>query len=74
MRAPGTQRLANTTRAFLDHLKTDVIYDDRNTRELLAGTGISCLDLGSYVDVMVARAQQDSGAISTKPPPAPPLV
>jgi thioester reductase-like protein len=59
MRAPGMQRFTHTTRAFLDHLKTDVIYDDRNTRELLAGTGINCPDLGSYVDVMVARAQRD---------------
>lgn len=59
MRAPGLQRFQNTTRAFLDHLKTDVIYDDRNTRELLAGTGIQCPALESYVDVMVARAQQD---------------
>jgi len=59
MRAPGMQRFTNTTRAFLDQLKTDVIYDDRNTREVLAGTGVSCPDLGSYVDVMVARAQRD---------------
>ena len=59
MRAPGLQRFRNTTRAFLDHLKTDVIYDDRNTRELLAGAGISCPALESYVDAMVARAQQD---------------
>ena len=59
MRAPGLQRFTHTTRAFLDHLKTDVIYDDRNTRELLAGTGITCPDLASYVDVMVARAQPD---------------
>jgi thioester reductase-like protein len=59
MRAPGLQRFRNTTRAFLDHLKTDVIYDDRNTRELLAGAGISCPALESYVDTMVARAQQD---------------
>ncbi|MDH4281151.1 MAG: SDR family oxidoreductase [Myxococcales bacterium] len=59
MRAPGLQRFRNTTRAFLDHLKTDVVYDDRNTRELLAGTGIQCPDLESYVDVMVARAKQD---------------
>lgn len=59
MRAPGLQRFRNTTRAFLDQLKTDVIYDDRNTRELLAGAGLSCPALESYVDVMVARAQQD---------------
>jgi len=59
MRAPGLQRFRNTTRAFLDHLKTDVIYDDRNTRELLADAGISCPALESYVDTMVARAQRD---------------
>lgn len=59
MRAPGLQRFTHTTRAFVDHLKTDVIYDDRNTRELLAGTGISCPELESYVDVMVARARQE---------------
>jgi len=58
MRAPGLQRFRNTTRAFLDQLKTDVIYDDRNTREFLAETGVACPALESYVDVMVARAQQ----------------
>lgn len=58
LRAPGLQRFVRTTRAFLDLLKTDVIYDDRNTRELLAGTGITCPALESYVDVMVARARQ----------------
>jgi len=60
MRAPGLQRFRNTTRAFLDHLKTDVIYDDRNTRELLAGTGILCPELESYVDAMVARARRET--------------
>lgn len=60
MRAPGLQRFRDTTRAFLDHLKTDVIYDDRNTRELLAGTGILCPDLESYVDSMVARARREA--------------
>jgi len=63
MRAPGMQRYTHTTRAFLDHLKTDVIYDDRNTRELLAGTGIACPDLASYVDIMVARAREGDAPI-----------
>jgi thioester reductase-like protein len=58
MRAPGMQRYTSTTRAFLDHLKTDVIYDDRNARELLAGTGVTCPELSSYVDVMVERARE----------------
>jgi thioester reductase-like protein len=59
MRAPGLQRFTHTTRAFLDQLKTDVIYDDRNARELLAGTDIVCPPLESYVDAMVARAKQE---------------
>ncbi len=59
MRAPGFQRFTHTTRAFLDQLKTDVIYDDRNTRELLAGSTLVCPPLESYVDAMVARARQD---------------
>jgi len=62
MRGPGSQRFRHTTRAFLDHLKTDVIYDDRNTRELLAGTGIACPELESYVDLMVARASRETTA------------
>jgi thioester reductase-like protein len=57
LRAPGLQRFTHTTRAFLDHLKTDVIYDDRNTRELLRGTRINCPPLESYVDLMVEQAK-----------------
>jgi len=33
------------------------MYDDRNTRELLTRTGVTCPDLASYVDLMVQRAQ-----------------
>lgn len=58
MRAPGMQRFTHTTRAFLDHLKTDVIYDDRNAREILADNGLTCPELASYVDVMVDRARE----------------
>ncbi|MCZ6807661.1 MAG: SDR family oxidoreductase [Deltaproteobacteria bacterium] len=58
LRTPGLQRFTHTTRAFLDHLKTDVIYDDRNTRELLRGSQITCPPLESYVDLMVDRARR----------------
>lgn len=58
MRAPGMQRFTHTTRAFLDHLKTDVIYDDRNARDILADTGVTCPELASYVDLMVDRARE----------------
>lgn len=58
MRAPGLQRLTHTTRAFLEHLRTDVIYDDTNARELLHGSSISCPPLEQYVDRMVEEARQ----------------
>jgi len=58
LRAPGLQRFTHTTRAFLDHLKTDVIYDDRNAREILAGSQLSCPPLESYVDLMVEQAKR----------------
>lgn len=57
LRAPGLQRFTHTTRAFLDHLKTDVMYDDRNAREILAGSGIACPPLEAYVDLMVEQAR-----------------
>ncbi|MEM7135590.1 MAG: SDR family oxidoreductase [Myxococcota bacterium] len=58
LRAPGLQRFTHATRAFLDHLKTDVIYDDRNARELLTDTDIACPPLEDYVDLMVRHAHQ----------------
>lgn len=58
LRAPGLQRFTHTTRAFLDHLKTDVMYDDRNARELLAESGIACPPLEAYVDLMVEQARR----------------
>jgi uncharacterized protein YbjT (DUF2867 family) len=60
LRTPGLDRLAHVPRAFLEQLRTEIVHDDRNTRELLAGTGISCPQLPSYVGTMVefVRAQQ----------------
>lgn len=60
LRTPGLEKLAHVPRAFLEQLAVEVAYDDRNTRELLAGTGIRCPAFEQYVDVMVdyVRAQQ----------------
>lgn len=58
MLAPGQQRLTHTTRAFLDHLRTDVIYDDSNTRALLHDASITCPALEDYVDAMVEEARK----------------
>ncbi len=53
MRTPGLERYANVPRTFLEQLGTDVTFDDRNTRELLAGSGISCPPFEDHVGVMV---------------------
>lgn len=60
LRTPGLEKLAHVPRAFLEQLAVEVAYDDRNTRELLAGTSIRCPAFEQYVDVMVdyVRAQQ----------------
>jgi thioester reductase-like protein len=67
LRAPGLQRFTHTTRAFLDHLRADVVYDDRNTRELLRGSRITCPPLDSYVDLMVEQARRGPGKATVTP-------
>jgi nucleoside-diphosphate-sugar epimerase len=58
LRTPGLERFANAPRAFLEQLATEVVYDDRNTREILDGTGIACPSFESYVDVLVAHVRR----------------
>ena len=53
LRTPGVERFAQVPRAFLEQLATEVVYDDRNARALLAGCDISCPAFDQYVDVMV---------------------
>ena len=57
--APGLERLGQVPRSFLDLLAADVAYDARNTRELLAGTGIECPSPTSYLAAMVDRVKRE---------------
>lgn len=57
--APGLERFGQVPRSFLELLAADVVYDARNTRELLAGTGIECPPLPSYLALMVSRAKRE---------------
>lgn len=57
MRTPGLEKFAHVPRAFLEQLATEVVYDDRNTREILAGRGIECPPFESYVDVLVQHVR-----------------
>ncbi|HJL04534.1 MAG TPA: SDR family oxidoreductase [Polyangiaceae bacterium LLY-WYZ-15_(1-7)] len=58
MRTPGLERFAHVPRTFLEQLATEVVWDDRNTRELLEGTGISCPAFEDYVERLVEYVRQ----------------
>jgi thioester reductase-like protein len=58
LRTPGLERFAHVPRAFLEQLATEVVYDDRHTRELLGGRGIECPPFESYVDVLVQHVRE----------------
>lgn len=60
LRTPGLERFAHVPRAFLEQLATEVVYDDRNAREILDELELRCPRFDSYVEVMVdyVRRQQ----------------
>jgi thioester reductase-like protein len=68
LRTPGLERFAHVPRAFLEQLATEVVYDDRNARELLSELELRCPPLESYVDVMVeyVRQQQEARRAQTR--------
>ncbi len=57
LRTPGLERFSQIPRTFLEQLATEVVYDSRNTREVLAGTGIECANAASYLKVMVEHVR-----------------
>jgi hypothetical protein len=59
LHAPRLERLSQVPRPFLELLASDVAYDARNTRELLAGTGIECPNLTSYFKTILARVRRE---------------
>ena len=59
LRTPGLERFSHIPRAFLEQLAMDVVFDDRNTREVLAGTGIRCPPASSYLKVMVEHVRRE---------------
>lgn len=56
--APGLDRMTSVPKSFLDLLAMDVIYDARNTREVLAGTGIECPNVMSYIKTVVEHVRR----------------
>lgn len=70
-RRPGLERYAHAPRTFLEQLATEVVYDNRNARELLEAKGIRCPPFESYVDVMVRYVEERQAARRTKRPSEP---
>jgi thioester reductase-like protein len=62
LHAPGVERAGQVPKAFWDLLATDVAYDARNTRELLAGSTIECPHLASYLKTILARVRSEQEA------------
>lgn len=62
LRAPGVDRFAHVPRAFIEQLGTEVVYDDRNSRELLGGSGIVCPRFESYVGTLVDHVRGHQAA------------
>jgi nucleoside-diphosphate-sugar epimerase len=62
LHAPGLERISQVPRGFLDLLASEVFYDARNARELLAGTGIECPPVSSYIKTLVTRVRRDQEA------------
>jgi thioester reductase-like protein len=65
LRTPGLERFAHVPRAFLEQLGTEVVYDDRNTRELLAGQDLTCPRFESYVGTLVDFVRKQQAARRT---------
>ncbi|MBC7173483.1 MAG: SDR family oxidoreductase, partial [Polyangiaceae bacterium] len=66
LKTPGLNQFSHVPRAFLDQVRTEVVYDDRNAKELLAGSGIRCPGFEEYVDVMVRYVRGQQAEIRAK--------
>jgi nucleoside-diphosphate-sugar epimerase len=64
LHAPKIERLNQVPRPFLELLASDIVYDARNARELLAGTGIECPNLTSYLKTILDRARRDQMTVT----------
>ncbi len=67
---PGLRLLANQLRPLQSLLTTPVSYDDRVAMQLLAGSGIECPPLETYLPVLVreVQARARSATLFDEPP------
>ena len=60
LNAPAFDRINQVPRPFLDMLASNVSYDARNARELLAGSGIECPSVSTYLKSLLARVKREA--------------
>ena len=60
-RVPGVYRLLRIPSPIIDYFVHPTRYDTRNAQADLAGSGIACPPLSSYVDRLVAFVRQNPG-------------
>lgn len=71
LRAPGLEKFAQVPRTFLEQLATDVAYDARNAREILAPHGIRCPRFSTYVEVMTEYVKHEQARTEGRGPRGP---
>jgi thioester reductase-like protein len=69
LRLPYLERIARPQRSALQHVNRLVLYNPRNMLDLLAGTGIRCPAIPTYVDRLVDFVKAHYEA--RRPPPEP---
>ncbi len=57
LRAPGLERVLRSPRAFFEQLATDVTYDSRTARDLLAPHKLHCPPFEHYADALVQHVR-----------------
>ncbi|MEC7526193.1 MAG: SDR family oxidoreductase [Myxococcota bacterium] len=72
LRTPGVERFAHVPRAFLEQLATEVVYDDRNARDILDELDVECPSFESYVGVMVDYVRKQQATRRAQAADAPP--
>jgi len=71
LRIPGLRRAAQAPRSLLEQLATEVVYDDRNTQEVLASTRLRCPPFETYAESLVeyVRGRRAAAAQARKAKP-----
>ena len=68
MRVPGLRRAAQAPRSLLEQLATEVVYDDRNTQDILRSTRLRCPAFETYAETLVSYVRDRRAAAAQERP------